>query len=277
MKKAVADQDFIFHLAAQTQVPLSVSNPVDTIDVSVNGTLNVIESLRKANQDTFLIFSSTDKVYGEPKRLPIDEDHQLSCKSPYDAAKLAADRLVYSYYKTYGIECGITRWSNTIGGRDANILRAAPDFITSIMEGKPPTIRHSGQHVRDFVYVEDSVRGMLAVAENRKKSAGEAFNLGTGRPMKIVEFANLTIKLMGFEKKMSPVLLNKPDSGEIQAQYLSSEKARRVLVWEPKFSVESGLKMTIDWYMKNRWWFDTMNKLSKHYGLRTVDPSKFVV
>ncbi len=271
VKNAVADQELIFHLAAITQVPYAVKNPVETAEVDIFGAINILETIRNSDQNVFLVYASTDKVYGEPKYVPIDEHHPLLTKSPYDASKLAADRMTYAYYTTYGLKSAITRWSNTIGGRDANILRAVPDFITAIQEGKPPTIRYSGNNVRDFIYVTDSVDGMLATAENQNVSTGEAFNLGTGKPSTIFNIATMLIKMMGFENKMAPVVLNNPEPGEIKSQYLSSEKAREMLKWEPKVSLEEGLLLSVKWYLENKWWFEIMNRVSRFYGLRTVN------
>jgi len=216
------------------------------------------------------VFASTDKVYGEPKYNPIDEEHSLSSKSPYDASKVAADRLIHSYHTTYGIRGGIVRWSNTYGGRDANILRAVPDFVTSVINDKPPIIRGSGQHIRDYMYITDAINGMLSVAENFQSSNGEVFNLGTEKPNSVINLANLIIKLSGNENKLKPIILNKPTPGEIDKQYLSTEKAKKILGWEPKIDLKTGLKMTINWYKENRWWEKTMRRVNKFYGIKII-------
>jgi len=265
VSSAVEDQDITFHLAAITQVSYSVKNPRETVEIDVNGTFNVLEAIRKSNNNSFLVFASTDKVYGEPQYTPIDEKHPLLAKSPYDASKLAADRLVYSYFTTYGSKSSTIRWSNTIGGRDSNILRVAPDFIRSTLNNKPPIIRGHGQHIRDFMFVEDTINAAMAVGENQKVSNGEAFNFGTGKPTKVLDFAKLIIKLTGNENKLEPVVLYNPTPGEIERQYLSFDKAKEKLGWVPRFSLEEGLKKSIDWYSKNMWWFAVVDKVSKFY------------
>ena len=263
--KAVKDKAVIFHLAAITQVLYSIKNPEETVSVNVGGTLNILEGIRRNHKNQFLVFTSTDKVYGEPKYNPIDEEHCLSSKSPYDASKVAADRLIYAYHISYGLRCGIVRWSNTYGGRDANLLRAVPDFITSVINNKPAVIRGNGKHIRDFIYVTDSVRGIMAVAENSKLSNGEVFNLGTEKPTSIINLANLIIKLSG--KKLKVKVLNRMVSGEINTQYLSSKKAKKMLKWRSKVNLETGLKMTMDWYKENLWWNKVMKKVHKDYGI----------
>ena len=266
IQKKVYGQEVIFHLAAITQVLFSIKNPQDTYDVNVNGTLNILESARKSTIECF-VFASTDKVYGEPRYLPIDESHPLSSKSPYDASKIAADQLVSSYALTYGLPTSTARWSNTIGGRDCNILRAVPDFITSILYKKQLTIRGDGKHVRDYMYVKDAVAAIISLVENRDVANREAFNFGTERPTSVHELANLIIKLMGMERKIHPSILSKNVDAEIREQYLSSKKAREKLRWSPKFRLEDGLKKTIEWYKENPSWYDLMQKVAKYYNL----------
>ena len=264
----VKDKEMIFHLAAVTQVIYAKENPVETFDVNANGTLNILEAIRKGNSNAFLVFTSTDKVYGESKYLPVDEEHPLLGKSPYDASKLAADRMVQAYNNTYGMGASISRWANTIGGRDANILRAAPDFITSIMNNRPATIRGNGRHIRDYMYVADAVDGILSLAEDSKISNGQAFNFGTEKPTSVIEIAEMISKAM--DSKSSTVVLNKPTEGEIDKQYLSSEKARSVLKWSPRFKLEESIAETIKWYISNQWWMETMKRVAKHYNLQTA-------
>jgi len=265
--KAVKNQEIIFHLAAITQVLYSIKNPEETFEVNLGGTLNILESLRR-NSDAFLIFASTDKVYGEPTHLPIDENHPLSAKSPYDASKVAADRLVYAYHKSYNLKTSIIRWSNTIGGRDSNILRIVPDTIISLLSNKQPIIRGNGKHIRDYMYVEDAVNGILTVAENQKTTNGEVFNLGTEKPNTVIEIVNSIIKLMKLQDSFKPVILNKPTYGEIETQYLSCKKARKFLKWKPKFNLEQALLCTIEWYRNNSSWINMMRKVSKFCGIK---------
>lgn len=265
---ATKDKEIIFHLAAITQVLYSIKNPGETIDVNVNGTLNILESIRKSDNDPFLVFASTDKVYGEPRYNPINEEHSLNSKSPYDASKVAADRLVHAYNISYGLKNSIVRWSNTYGGRDANILRAVPDFVTSLLNNKSPIIRGNGKPIRDYMYVTDAVSGILSVAQNYRISNGDVFNLGTERPTSVKELAELTIKTFNYEKKFKPIILGKSIPGEINAQYLSSKKAREKLNWEPKVDLERGLKETIKWYKENLWWQDIMRRVADFYNIK---------
>jgi len=262
----VKKREIIFHLAAITQVLYSIKNPEETIAVNLGGTFNTLEGMRKSNRNQFLVYVSTDKVYGEPKYLPIDENHPLSAESPYDATKVAADRLVYAYHRTYGIRATILRWSNTYGGRDANLLRAVPDFITSVLNNKPPVIRGHGKHLRDFLYINDVINAILLASEKQSSSNGEVFNLGTKKPTSINELANLIIKLSNCKTK--PIILGRDTPGEINRQYLEFEKAKKILGWEPKIDLEKGLKMAINWYKENSWWKNVMKRVNKFYGIK---------
>jgi CDP-glucose 4,6-dehydratase len=232
--------------------------------VDINGTLNILEAMRKKNDDAFLVFTSTDKVYGEPKRLPIDEDHPLSAKSPYDASKLAADRLVYSYHTTYGLKEATSRCSNIIGGRDSNILRAVPSFVYFLMQGRKPVIRTGGQHLRDYLYVDDAVRAIMLLAENAGKSKGRAFNFGTGKPTSVLELAEKVAAEFG--PGLEPVVQGKIVPGEIDKQYLSSKLAEKELGWKPAVPLEEGVRRAVDWYKKNPQWMDVIRRASSHYG-----------
>ncbi len=263
VSEAVTGKDYVFHLAAVTQVLHVIKHPREAVDVNVGGTANVLDALRN-NPKTFLVFASTDKVYGEPIKLPIDEMHPLVGKSIYDATKIAADRLVKAYGITYGIRSCIVRCANIYGGRDANVLRIIPDFVSSILDGKAPVIRGSGEHIRDFMHVSDAVSAYLTVAENQNISNGQEFNFGTGRPTKVIDLTKVLIKIMGKDLQPS-VLGSKSHESEILHQYLDSSKAEKLLGWKPNVKLEDGLKMTAEWYEKNPWWRTVMKNFSDYY------------
>lgn len=263
-KKLVAGSDIIFHLAAVTQVLYASRNPVEAYEINAYGTLNLLEALRASKSDPFLVYMSTDKVYGEPKYLPIDEDHQLAGKSPYDASKLAADRLVYAYYNTYGLKSSIVRCSNIIGGRDSNFLRIVPDIVSAVLNNSRPVIRGDGTQIRDYMHVHDAVSGLVAVAEKQRKSNGEAFNIGTETPTSVISITNRIISIMG-KQGIKPRIMNRNSAEEIDRQYLSYKKAARVLNWRPRYKLMEGLEDAIKWYAKNLWWQKVISDVRAHY------------
>jgi len=264
MEKLCADKDIILHLAAVTQVLYSIKYPQETVEVDIIGTLNILEAMRKKNDDAFLVFTSTDKVYGEPKYLPIDEEHPLSAKSPYDASKLGADRLAYSYYVTYGLNESTSRCSNIIGGRDYNALRAIPSFIYMLMGGRPPVIRSDGKLLRDYMYVDDAVRAIMMLAEKPKKSKGKVFNFGTGKPTSVLELATKVAASYG--SNLQPVVLGRNTAGEIGKQYLTAKLAEAELGWKAAVLLDESVKRTVEWYKQNPSWLDMIRKNSEYYG-----------
>lgn len=265
VKKAAKDKELVFHLAAITQVTYSIECPKETFDVNAAGTLNVLEAMRECNENAFLVIASTDKVYGEPVYLPIDEEHPLLGKSPYDASKIAADRMAYSYHKTYGTKVSIIRCSNIYGGADSNILRAVPDFTYAILKNKQPVIRGNGMHKRDFLYVDDAVNAYMSVAKNQSIANGETFNFGTSMETSVKELARLMAKIAGV--KTEPRILGMPLKGEIEKQRLSYRKAKRLLNWKPSTNIEEGLRKTMLWYRENKWWSGVVENVSRFYGI----------
>ncbi len=264
MERLCTDKDVILHLAAVTQVLYSVKNPRETVEVDINGTQNILEAMRRKNDSAFLVFTSTDKVYGEPEYLPLDEEHPLSAKSPYDASKLGADRLVYSYHVTYGLKEATSRCSNIIGGRDYNALRAVPSFLYMLMQGRAPVIRSDGKLLRDYMFVEDAVSAIMALAEKQEKSRGKVFNFGTGKATSVLELAEKVAGEFGGGKK--PVVLGRSSAGEIDRQYLSSKLAASELGWKAAVPLDESVKRTVEWYKRNPEWLDAIRRNSEYYG-----------
>jgi CDP-glucose 4,6-dehydratase len=251
IKKVFADYDIdtCFHLAAQAIVGIANSSPIPTFETNIMGTWNILETARVAESVERVVVASSDKCYGEPIKLPITEDHPLIASYPYDASKACADILSRTYAKTYGLPIGVTRCCNIYGGGDINFSRIVPDSVHSVLLNKNPIIRSDGTPVRDFIFIADAVSAYLILAENLEKNGikGEAFNFGSNSPITILNLVNKIIRIS--EKNLKPEIIgkNKPEA-EIDAQYLSSEKAEKLLNWRPKVSLENGLKETIRWY-----------------------------
>jgi CDP-glucose 4,6-dehydratase len=241
------DVDFVFHIAAQAIVGPANRSPLSTFESNIKGTWNILEVCRLSKTFKGLIVASSDKAYGQQKHLPYTEESPLNGYYPYDASKAAAEILARSYFMTYHLPLAITRNANTYGPGDLNFSRIIPDVITTILKGERPVIRSDGTPERDYMYIKDAVNAYLALAENlhRKEILGEAFNFGTGKPVKVIDLYNKIIKLMGKDTK--PKILGEAKN-EIDRQYLSIEKAKRLLKWQPKYGLDSGLKETIEWY-----------------------------
>ncbi|MFH0862648.1 MAG: GDP-mannose 4,6-dehydratase [Candidatus Altiarchaeota archaeon] len=239
--------DSVFHLAAQTIVTIANRNPLSTFESNIKGTWNVLEACRRSPLVTRAVVASSDKAYGDQPKLPYDEKTPLQGRHPYDVSKSCADLLARSYYETYGSPVCVTRCGNFFGGGDLNFNRIVPGTIRSVLRSKRPVIRSDGKSVRDYIYIEDAVDGYLTLAEamDDRKVHGEAYNLSTEAQFTVLELVNRILKLMGSDLK--PRVLNEA-SNEILCQHLSARKARRMLGWKPKHTLDESLKKTIAWY-----------------------------
>lgn len=237
----------VFHLGAQTIVTIANRNPISTFDTNIKGTWNLLEACRRSPLVGKIVFASSDKAYGAQSKLPYSENTPLEGRHPYDVSKSCADLICRSYYETYHLPVCVTRCGNFYGGGDLNFNRIIPGTIRSIINNENPIIRSDGTFIRDYFYIEDGVDAYLTLAEkmDNKKIQGEAFNFSNDEPFNVVEIVNKVLKVMGSE--LEPVILNEA-SNEIEAQYLSSEKARNMLDWEPLYNTEEGLKRTVAWY-----------------------------
>jgi CDP-glucose 4,6-dehydratase len=240
----------VFHLAAQTIVPIANRNPVSTFESNVAGTWKLLEACRRSPAIRQIILASSDKAYGAAASLPYREDTPLQGRHPYDVSKSCADLIAQSYAETYQLPVAITRCGNFFGGGDLNWNRIIPGTIRSILRGQRPIIRSDGQSIRDYLYVEDGAAAYLLLAEQlhrRPELRGEAFNFSTENPINVLQLVQTLLQLTGSD--LEPEVRNEA-SNEIREQFLCAAKAREQLGWSPLFGLEEGLRRTIDWYRR---------------------------
>ncbi len=240
--------DTVIHLAAQTIVTIANRNPVSTFETNIGGTWNLLEACRRSPKVKQIVVASSDKAYGDQEVLPYDEDTPLQGQHPYDVSKSAADLIAYTYAKSFDLPVAITRCGNFYGGGDLNWNRIIPGTIRSVLRGQRPVIRSDGEYVRDYFYVEDGAAAYMLLAEQlsaRRELIGEAFNFSNEIQVTVREVVDRVLTLMNSDLK--PEILNET-SNEIRHQYLSAEKARRILSWKPLFNMDEALALTIDWY-----------------------------
>ncbi|GFP28134.1 GDP-mannose 4,6-dehydratase [Candidatus Hakubella thermalkaliphila] len=239
-----------FHLAAQTIVGSANRSPLSTFESNIRGTWTILESCRQSKLIERLVVASSDKAYGDHPTLPYTEDFPLNGLYPYDASKVCADVLTRCFCYTYNLPAAITRCANVYGGGDLNFSRIIPGTIRSVLRGENPIIRSDGTPVRDYIYISDVVRGYLLLAQHISTgmATGQAFNFGTNRPISVLDLVNLILRLSGCDSLAPRIMLKTKIEGEIDRQFLSSEKAEKMLGWTPEVSLEEGLSKTIDWY-----------------------------
>lgn len=242
--------DCVFHLAAQAIVGVANKSPLSTFESNIKGSWNVLEACRVNNVKRAVVASS-DKAYGIQKKLPYTEESPLLGAYPYDASKACTDILARCYHASYNLPVAVTRNANTYGGGDLNFSRIVPDAIISLLEGKQLIIRSDGTPERDYMYVKDAADGYLLLAENldRKEVQGQAFNFGTAKPISVLGLFGKIIKLAG-KDDVKPKILGTAKN-EIDRQFLAVDKAKDMLGWKPRYSLEEGLKETIEWYKSN--------------------------
>jgi CDP-glucose 4,6-dehydratase len=237
----------IFHLAAEAIVGECNKNPVKAFKSNIEGTWNILEALRAKKFVEAIVVASSDKAYGSHKTLPYKEGAALKGNHPYDVSKSCADLICYTYWNTYRAPVCVTRCGNIYGPGDLNYSRVVPDAIRCSLKNMQFKIRSDGKFTRDYVYVEDIVNGYITLAEKMKKLklCGEAFNFSDENPITVME---LVKKIYRLENKNPDYKVLNKARYEIKHQYLCSRKARRILGWGPKYTLEKGLKKSIDWY-----------------------------
>lgn len=240
--------DTVLHLAAQTIVSIANRNPVSTFETNIAGTWSLLEACRRSPAVKQIVVASSDKAYGEHDELPYTEASPLQGRHPYDVSKSCADLIAQSYAATFGLPVAVTRCGNFYGGGDLNWNRIVPGTIRSLLKGEPPVIRSDGQYVRDYFYAEDGAAANMVLAEalaGKPELAGQAFNFSNESQVTVLEVVDRLLQLMNSDLK--PEIRNEV-TNEIRSQHLNASRAREVLQWKPLFSLDEGLRRTIDWY-----------------------------
>jgi dTDP-glucose 4,6-dehydratase len=248
VSRAVQGAEVVLHLGAQIAIPYSYVNPRDFFEVNVLGTLNVAQACLAAGVER-VVHTSTSEVYGSAQEVPITEQHPLEPQSPYAASKLAADKLMDSWHRSFDLPVVVVRPFNTYGPRQS--ARAIiPTIISQALTGDTPRLG-SLHPRRDLTFVGDTAAGFLAAA-TASDAVGRTVQLGTGTAVSVGEIVEAVGELMG--KELHPVLDQarvRPQNSEVQLLLSEPAVALSLLGWEPAVSLRDGLQRTIDWISLN--------------------------
>jgi len=251
--KAIKDNDIIIHLAALIGIPYSYFSPLAYIKTNMEGTYNVLESVKNNNKKK-LIITSTSEVYGSANYTPIDETHPLKPQSPYSASKIAADNLALSYYHSFNTPVIILRPFNTFGPRQSE-RAIIPTIINQILRTKNNTVSLGNLYPkREFNYVEDICDAYLKTLKTKR--FGEVFNIGNGYEISIYELVMLISKLMNRKIKIKKSKIRfRMKNSEVDLLKSENKKIKNMINWKPKHQgrkgLVEGLKKTIEWYLAN--------------------------
>jgi dTDP-glucose 4,6-dehydratase len=241
---AVAGQDVVFHLAAHIGIPYSYVHPADVVQCNVTGTQHVLEACRRHGTQRLVAFS-TSEVYGTAQYTPIDEKHPLHPQSPYAASKVGADQLCLSYHRSFDVPVVICRPFNTYGPRQP----ARAVLPTTIGQALAGDVIRLGSLTprRDLVYVSDTVRGAMLLAQC-DMAVGDVVNLATGGDVSIGDLAEAVIRLIGGNKRIETDQSRvRPDASEVMQLLGDARLAQKLTGWTPEVSLDQGLERTIEW------------------------------
>jgi len=244
VKKAMKNIDIVFNLAALISIPYSYLHPQEVIETNTLGTLNVLTAAREEEVEK-LVQTSTSEVYGTAQYIPIDEKHPKQPQSPYSASKIAADAIALSFYYSFNLPVAIIRPFNAYGPRQSD--RAVIPAIISQALVKKKVLLGSTTPTRDLNFVSDTVEGFIKIAES-ENSIGEEINIGSGFEISISDLAEKIVCLVGKEVKLiKDEKRVRPEKSEVERLLADNSKARKLLGWSPRVSLDAGLKMTIEW------------------------------
>ena len=263
--------DVIVNFAAESHVDRSILSPAPVFETNLRGTFTMLEAARKHQTPRYLQVS-TDEVYGsiDPPH-EADENYPLRASSPYSASKAGADLLALSYFVTYKMPVSVTRASNNYGPYHFP-EKLIPLMISNAMEDKPLPIYGDGQQIRDWLYVDDHARAILAVIERGR--AGEIYNIGGSRALPNLDVVRKILAAVGKPESLMQTVKDRP--GHDRRYALSTEKLMRETGWTAKMPFEDGLRATIDWYRSNATWTarvksgEYQNYYQSNYGGRAV-------
>ncbi|MFB3888944.1 MAG: dTDP-glucose 4,6-dehydratase [Candidatus Bathyarchaeia archaeon] len=250
LNKVVHMVDAVVHMAAETHVDRSISDPNLFLQNNTIGTFTLLEALKKHNHKARMVQVSTDEVYGAALEGSFTEKDPPNPSNPYSASKAAADMFALAYHKTCGLDLSITRCTNNFGPYQLP-EKLIPKTIIRALRDLPIPIYGSGKNIRDWICVEDHCAAVETVLE--KGEPGEVYNVSAGNEVQNIEIAKRILSLLGKPETLISFVEDRP--GHDMRYSLDSTKIRTALGWQPRLSFSESLELTVKWYVENeRWW-----------------------
>jgi len=244
----VKEVDVVVNFAAESHVDRSIESPDEFVKTNVLGVNNLLKCSLDAKVKRFVQIS-TDEVYGSIEKGSFKETDTLNPNSPYSASKASGDLIAYSYWKTYGFPVVVTRSTNNFGSYQYP-EKLIPLFITNILEGKKVPLYGDGLNVRDWLYVEDNCEAIDLVLHEGKD--GEVYNIGAKNELSNIEITKMVLDILGKDENFIEYVSDRPGHDKRYSVDISKIKT---LGWEPKHDFDEALKLTVDWYKDNKWWW----------------------
>ena len=237
---SIEKADVIFHLAAQVVVPYSMENPTEDFETNARGTLNVLEKARK--DGSRLVFASSAAVYGNPSQMPTSETYGFHPFSCYGLSKVVGEEYCQMYAIQYGLDITILRFANVYGSRCHGVIN---DFLDKLTKNPAKLeIIGTGEQSRDFVNISDIVEALI-LAGAKENAVGQTFNLGIGKTFKIIDLANMILRILNLSGKTIVTTTGVSWQGDINTIWFNIDKAKKELGWTPKVALEDHLKKLI--------------------------------
>jgi dTDP-glucose 4,6-dehydratase len=255
----VKDSDVIVNFAAESHVDRSIANPKPFVETNILGTYSILEAIRK--YDKQFIHVSTDEVYGDAKdKISFDENSQINPSNPYAATKAAADHLVSSYYRTYGINCITTRCTNNFGPNQFPEKLIPKTIIRSIKDLKVP-LYGDGMQIRSWIHVNDHVNAIESLISKGK--AGQVYNITAYEEITNKTIVEKILDILDKSNSMIEYVVDRP--GHDKRYSINSSKIENEINWKPQYEFDSVLNDTVQWYLNNQsWWEPLVNENTLH-------------
>jgi UDP-glucose 4-epimerase len=234
--------DVVIHTAAQLSINRSLENPILDADINIMGTLNLLDATRKNKNISKFVYLSSSVVYGNPEYLPIDEDHPLNPVSAYGLSKLTGEKYCFLFNKVFGLPIVCVRPFNIYSNREdtnSSYVSIISKFNDMVRNNKPLIIYGDGKQMRDLVHVKD-VASFIEIVLERSETVGEVYNLGSGKPVTILEIAKLVLKMNEKDEKGN-IIYEKEEKGKIEHSYADIRKSRKI-GYKPQITIDEGIK-----------------------------------